>query len=215
VAGSPRDDVLERAITLVDVFAYTVRVQADGASAWRYLGPNSDAIFGTAVTPDEPLVSLVERHAHPEDEEAVREFARALAEGRALDAEIRVIGSDDVVRWISWRTAPRSSDGVTYVDGVATDVSARRLLEGARHGVTRGDLGSDELRDHARAVRDANDNVLQRLFAAGLRLQMLKRKSSDAEAHAISAIAFQLDQAATDLREVIIDLTAVADGQPT
>ena len=54
--------------------------------------------------------------------------------------------------------------------------------------------------------------VLQRLFAAGLRLQVLKRGLTDTEAHAVTAIAFQLDQAATDLREVIIDLTSVADG---
>jgi signal transduction histidine kinase len=99
------------------------------------------------------------------------------------------------------------------VDAVATDVTARRRLElrhrqlVAREAAYAAQVGT--LRDHAALFRDANDNVLQRLFAARLRLDMLQRKLEAAEAHAVSTIAFQLDQASTDLREVIKGLDAV------
>jgi signal transduction histidine kinase len=69
----------------------------------------------------------------------------------------------------------------------------------------------DTARDHALLVREANDNVLQRLFAARLRLEMLRRKLDDPEAHAVSTIEFQLEQASTDLREVIRGLSDVLD----
>jgi PAS domain-containing protein len=203
----------ERAIAMVDVFAYTVRVNPDGALQWRYFGPNSEAVFGEGVYPDEPLMTMVRRFAHEDDAELVAQFARALSEGTPLDVEFRVNGLDGVTRWISWRTVPRFTDGALHVDGVVTDVSARRSLDGVLGGVRPSEAGDELLRQQARLVRDANDNVLQRIFAAGLRLQILKRKLSDVEAHAVTAIAFQLDQAATDLREVIIDLTAVADGR--
>ncbi len=209
---------LERAIALVDVFAFTVRVSDDASLEWRYFGPNSAAVFGVPVSAEETLVGLVERHAHPEDLLAVHELERAALAGQPREVEIRILGGDGVERWISWRSVPRRVKGALLVDGVATDVSSRhslgrsrRDLEEANEEYTRQ---VDLRRRHALAVRDANDNVLQRIFAAGLRLQILRRKLNDVEAHAASTIAFQLDQAATDLRELILDLNAVIGGLP-
>lgn len=209
---------LERAIALVDVFAFTVRVSEDAGLEWRYFGPNSAAVFGVPVSSEETLVGLVERHAHPEDLLAVHELERAALAGQPREVEIRILGGDGVERWISWRSVPRRVEGALLVDGVATDVSSRhslgrsrRDLEEANEEYTRQ---VDLRRRHALAVRDANDNVLQRIFAAGLRLQILRRKLDDVEAHAASTIAFQLDQAATDLRELILDLNAVIGDLP-
>lgn len=209
---------LERAIALVDVFAFTVRVSEDAALEWRYFGPNSAAVFGAPVSSEESLVGLVARHAHPEDLLAVNELERAALAGQPREVEIRILGGDGVERWISWRSVPRRVEGGLLVDGVATDVSSRhslgrsrRDLEEANEEYTRQ---VDLRRRHALAVRDANDNVLQRIFAAGLRLQILRRKLDDVEAHAASTIAFQLDQAATDLRELILDLNAVIGDLP-
>ena len=200
---------------LGDVFAYTVRVAGDGTLQWRYFGPNSHEIFGERIYPDEPLSDILAQHAHSGDADKVQEFMRALVEGRGLDTELRVDGVDGITRWVSWRTVPRWTDGALFVDGVATDVSARHAV-GRNNDVlirTRdeGDGQRQSLQSHAVAVREANDAVLQRLFAAGLRLQMLKRNLGDVEAHAATAIAFQLDQAANDLREVIQGLDAVAN----
>jgi hypothetical protein len=202
----------------VDVFAYTVCVAGDRTLHWRYFGPNSHEIFGEAIYPDEPLSVLLAKHAHPDDADDVRAFVLALAKGRSVDTELRIVGVDGITRWISWRTDPRWTDGALYVDGVATDVSARHAVWHSNDEATtdrdEGDGPRQTLQEHAVAVREANDAVLQRLFAAGLRLQMLKGKLGEVEAHAVTAIAFQLDQAANDLREVIQGLDAVAK-EPT
>lgn len=212
--GSP----VERTMALVDVFAFTVRVGPDGTMDWLYFGPNSAAVFGQPVPAEESLTALIESRAHPDDRRLVGQLARAAVEGRPLDVDIRVLGGDGVLRWVSWRTAPRRSEGQLHVDGVATDVSSRHSLGRSRRELAEAneqyEREVDLRRRHALAVRDANDNVLQRLFAAGLRLQILKRRLNEVEAHAASAIAFQLDQAATDLREVIQDLNGVIGEAP-
>jgi hypothetical protein len=203
----------------VDVFAYTVRVAGDGSLQWRYFGPNSHAIFGQGIYPGDDLITLLERHAAMADADRVREFGRALVEGQRVETELRISGLDGLTRWVTWRTEPRWNDGALFVDGVATDVSARRAVERSNGEMKSNDDDGEEqgtsLQQHAIAVREANDAVLQRLFAAGLRLQMLKRKLGDTEAHAVTAIAFQLDQAANDLREVILGLNAVASAPTT
>ena len=170
------------------------------------------------MSSEESLVGLVERHAHPEDLLAVHELERAALAGQPREVEIRILGGDGVERWISWRSVPRRVDGALLVDGVATDVSSRHSLGRSRRDLEEANeeyaRQVDLRRRHALAVRDANDNVLQRIFAAGLRLQILRRKLDDVEAHAASTIAFQLDQAATDLRELILDLNAVIGDLP-
>jgi hypothetical protein len=209
---------LERAIALVDVFAYTVQVTPEGSLEWRYFGPNSATVFGSTVTPDESLAALVRRHADPADREAVDEFVTATSTGRPFETEIRLIGGDGVTRWISWRVVPRFTDAEVQIDGVATDVSSRHTLGRSRRDLVLANeqyvREVDLRRRHALAMLEANDNVLQRLFAAGLRLQVLKRRLGDVEAHAASAIAFQLDQAATDLRALIVNLNDVIETLP-
>ncbi len=206
-------DTCARAISLVDVFAYTVAVGGHGALEWRYLGPNSEAVVGHRAAASEPLSTLVAQHAHPDEADAVAELERALVEGLPLDTTIRFVAGDGAVRWVSWRTRPRWVDGTLHADGVATDVSARVAMERSRQRYAQNRRRHREqallLRQQAVDVRDANDNVLQRIFAAGLRLQMLTRTLDEVEAHAATAIAFQLDQAATDLREVILTLDSL------
>jgi hypothetical protein len=153
------------------------------------------------------------RHAHIEDLVTVSEFLNGVSTGRRTEVEVRIDGGDGTTRWVSWRAVPRQVGGKLFVDGVATDVSARHSLGRSRRELVEAQeqysREIDVRREHALAVRDANDNVLQRLFAAGLRLQMLQRRLGEVEAHAASAIAFQLDQAASDLRELILNLNEV------
>jgi len=211
-------DGLHQAISLVDVFAFTVRVADGGSLQWLYFGPNSDAVFGGTVSDAGSLPELMRAQADPEDLLTVDSFVNAVSTGRRTEAELRIRGVDGATRWISWRAIPRRVGGQLFVDGVATDVTARYSLGQSRTEVAEAqDKYSRELevrRNHALAVRDANDGVLQRLFAAGLRLQMLQRRLDSTDAHAASAIAFQLDQAATDLRELILGLNAFIEETP-
>jgi PAS domain-containing protein len=193
--------VPHEAIALVDVFAFTVRVDGSGAFSWLYFGPNSETVFGGPVSDALPLPHLVREHVAGEDVATIDDFLEAVVAGQRVEVEVRVQGVDGTTRWVSWRAVPRELGGQLFVDGVATDVTARHRF-------------SQELgvrREHTLAVRDATDNVLQRLFAAGLRLQMLQRRLDNTDAHAASAIGFQLDQAATDLRTLIHNLNAVVE----
>jgi PAS domain-containing protein len=207
--------VPHEAIALVDVFAFTVRVDGTGAFAWLYFGPNSETIFGGHVSDTLPLPQLMREHAGSEDHGTIDAFLESVVAGERTEVEIRVAGVDGATRWVSWRAVPRELGGQLFVDGVATDVTARHSLGLSLQELAEAqDRFSRELgvrREHTVAVRDANDNVLQRLFAAGLRLQMLQRRLDSTDAHAASAIAFQLDQAATDLRGLIHNLNAVID----
>lgn len=205
---------LQQAMSLVDVFAFTVRVRHDDME-WHYFGPNSTAVFGDTVTDEWQLPDLLAEHAHPEDSSLVDAFVAAVREGRREELELRTEGLDGVCRWVSWRAVPRHVGRQLFVDGVATDVSARHSLGRSRRELEQAkEQYSAQIhlrRQHAVAVRDANDNVLQRLFAAGLRLQMMSRRLDSVAAHAASAIGFQLDQAVSDLRQLILELNAVIE----
>src|SRR3954469_19246306 len=117
-------DGLHQAISLVDVFAFTVRVADGGSLQWLYFGPNSDAVFGGTVSDARSLPELMRAQADPEDLLTVDSFVNAVSTGCRTEADLRIRGVDGATRWISWRAIPRRVGGQLFVDGVATDVSA-------------------------------------------------------------------------------------------
>ncbi len=201
---------------LPDVFSFTVDVVEGRAFEWAYFGPNSAALFGDAVCArTSTFDALLRWRCLHEDTAEVESFLAAVAAGDPAEAQLRMQGVDGAVRWILWRVMPRVEGERLALDGVATDISSRRLGR-THHELLRVHLeqeqGDDLMREHAAVVRDANDAVLQRIFAAGLRLRMLQRGLDDVGSHAAEAIAFQLDQASTDLRQTIRELDAFSRG---
>ena len=202
---------------LPDVFSFTVDVVEEQAFEWAYFGPNSAALFGDPVCArTSTFDALLRSRCLHEDMGEVETFLAAAASGEPAEAHLRMQGVDGAVRWILWRVMPRLDGEHLALDGVATDVSSRRLGR-THHELLRVHLeqehGAELIREHAAVVRDANDGVLQRIFAAGLRLRMLQRGLDDVDSHAAEAIAFQLDQAATDLRQTIRELDALSHGR--
>jgi signal transduction histidine kinase len=198
--------------TVPDVFSFTVEVGEGSAFEWAYFGPNSAVLFGGAVSARElTFDQLLLSRCLSEDLVEADALLAAAAAGGTAEAQLRMQGVDGAVRWISWRVMPRRVGGRLALDGVATDVSSRRLGR-TFHDLLKGQLHAEHeselVREHAAIVRDANDGVLQRLFAAGLRLRMLQRSLDDVGSHAAEAIAFQLDQASADLRHTIRELDA-------
>jgi hypothetical protein len=211
----PQPTVLMDA-ALPDVFSFTVDVVEEPAFEWAYFGPNSAALFGEAVCArTSTFDALLRSRCLHEDLTEVEPFLAAAAAGEPAETQLRMQGVDGAVRWILWRVMPRREGGRLALDGVATDVSSRRLGR-THHELLRAHLEQehdvDLLREHAAVVRDANDGVLQRIFAAGLRLRMLQRGLDDVGSHAVDAIAFQLDQASTDLRHTIRELDDFSRG---
>jgi signal transduction histidine kinase len=81
--------------------------------------------------------------------------------------------------------------------GVALDMAARQRL--ARQ--------LDVYEDRDRIARDLHDLVIQRVFAAGLALQSLLPRVTDAEARRrVQAVVRQLDDTVRDIRTTIFDL---------
>jgi hypothetical protein len=201
---------------LPDVFSFTVEVVDEASFEWAYFGPNSAVLFGeTLCARSLALGGLLRSRCLREDLAAAEAFLARAAPGEDAEVQLRMQGVDGAVRWVLWRVIPRRHEGRLALDGVATDVSSRRL------GLTQHDLllrhldmahGAELVREHAVIVRDANDGVLQRLFAAGLRLRMLQRGLDEIGSHAAEAIAFQLDQASADLRQTIREMEALSRG---
>jgi hypothetical protein len=203
---------------LPDVFSFTVEVAMGPNFEWTYFGPNSAVLFGEPLCArTTALDDLLLSRSLQEDVTAAAELLAAAAAGETSEAELRMQGLDGAVRWVQWRIMPRHHGGRLVLDGVATDVSSRRLGR-TNHGVLRQHLehahGAELVREHARTVRDANDGVLQRIFAAGLRLRMLQRGLDEVSSHAAEAIAFQLEQASADLRQTIRELDALTRRDP-
>jgi hypothetical protein len=200
-----------------DVFSFTVGLSDGDLFEWLYFGPNSAVLLGDQLcAKDTAFDELLRTHTLREDWDDLDGFLATATRGAACEVELRMQAADGSVRWVLWRLMHRREAGRTLLDGVATNVSSRKL--GLTHHAALLEqleqrLGSELLRQHAVAVRDANDGVLQRLFAAGLRLRMLQRGLSDVGSHAVEAIAFQLDQAADDLRHTILELDALSRGQ--
>ena len=199
-----------------DVFSFTVEVIEDRFE-WLYFGPNSEVLVGEQLCArNSSFDDLLRSRSLREDAGAVATFLVTATGGNACEVETRMQDADGAVRWVLWRVMPRREAGRTFLDGVATDVSSRRLGF-THHAALLGHLeqrhDSDVLREHAAIVRDANDAVLQRIFAAGLRLRVLQRGLNEVGSHAAEAIAFQLDQAAKDLRHTILELDNLSKGR--
>ncbi|MHA7220688.1 GAF domain-containing sensor histidine kinase [Arthrobacter sp. MDT1-48-3] len=70
--------------------------------------------------------------------------------------------------------------------------------------------------DRDRIARDLHDLVIQRLFAAGLSIQSLRKYTPDAEAlNRISAVTKELDATIRELRDTIYSLRSVPQVAPT
>ncbi len=201
---------------LPDVFSFTVEVGEESALEWTYFGPNSSVLFGEPVCArSQSFDDLLRSRCLHEDMAEAEALLAAVAAGDKAEAQLRMQGADGGIRWVLWRVMPRLHGGRLAVDGVAADVSSRRVGR-THHAVLLAHLdekhGADLVREHAVIVRDANDGVLQRLFAAGLRLRMLQRGLDEVGSHAAEAIAFQLDQASADLRQTIREMEALSRG---
>jgi hypothetical protein len=196
-----------------DVFSFTVDVTEETAFEWAYFGPNSAVLFGDAVCARTvSFDELLRSRCLDEDMDEAEDLLGGVAAGEKAEAQLRMQGVDGAVRWIHWRVMPRRDGGRLAVDGVAADVSSRRVGR-THHDLLRAHLeeqrGTHLVREHAAILRDANDGVIQRIFAAGLRLRMLQRGLDEVGSHAAEAIAFQLDQASADLRQTIRELEAL------
>ncbi|GII12649.1 hypothetical protein Ppa06_64470 [Planomonospora parontospora subsp. parontospora] len=135
----------EQVITQINDNVWTAEVTGDGSMRSVYQSQNAAPVLGRPLPQDADLAEVLARRIHPDDQQAYATFTAALSRGERTEIECRIIGLDDIVRWVWIRATPRRHGDRLFIDGISTDVTERhrmaeqreRLLEQERQQVGR------------------------------------------------------------------------------
>ncbi len=118
---------LETVLAAVAEVVFTEQLLDDGGRHAVFVGPGLEGLLGGSVE-REALPDAWDAAVHPDDRSAWRHHLAAVTRGEAADLEHRLVGLDGVTRWVALRSRPRRDPaGRRLVDGIAADVTARRL----------------------------------------------------------------------------------------
>lgn len=119
----------ERVLRQVDDHVWSIELLEDGSVRSNYASPNVYSVFGENLPEGtDPGAHIMDR-IHPDDVPRFLEYLRRGQEGQVADVEVRIVGFDDVVRWIWVRGVPRREGDRRFVDGISSDVTERRELQ--------------------------------------------------------------------------------------
>jgi PAS domain S-box-containing protein len=139
---------------------------------------------------------------HTED----RERVVGVLEGQrqqGFEVEYRIVRPDGSVRWIRDRRFPvKDESGKVYrIAGIAEDTTERKRAEQTlRHSEER--LRS-VLEERERLSRDLHDNIVQSIYAIGMRLEQCLGQSPDNIAAQLAQVIEQLNGLIRDVRQYI------------
>ncbi|GAC1491350.1 MAG: hypothetical protein NVS2B14_03720 [Chamaesiphon sp.] len=96
-----------------------------------YISPAAETIYGRSVSEFFENPRLWFEVVHPDDRERVWSLSQVLLQVGSKDLEYRIIRPDGEVRWIHdrGRLAHNASCGGLRIDGIATDITSRKLAE--------------------------------------------------------------------------------------
>jgi diguanylate cyclase (GGDEF)-like protein/PAS domain S-box-containing protein len=111
-------------------FIFQRVVTNDGQLSYSYISPSFHRLIG--VTAGDPDANAVDRWVHPADREAVVIAAGKSAEELSLlSIEYRIVGKNNVIRWIRSTAQPlRSANGNIVWNGVGVDITSEKSAEG-------------------------------------------------------------------------------------
>jgi signal transduction histidine kinase len=188
------------------------------------LGPDpatAEFRVGALCGPDEPPPRLRIGGSHPLLQEIVEGRAAVLAESPGdLPAEVGLTGrtygptvaapllSQDAV--IGVLMVLRASGGAEFQPAevpLLTSFGEQATLALELEEKNRAQRQLDVFADRDRIARDLHDHVIQRLFATGLQLQSLQRRTTDASVQQrIQEAVAELDTTVREIRTAIFDL---------
>jgi PAS domain S-box-containing protein len=96
-----------------------------------YLSPAFEKTWGRPVDWLMEDVTRLMDTIHPDDREAMRGVRQARIQGEPQRIEFRITRGDGAERWISDRTFPIRTDGLTWSAGLAEDITERKLADAA------------------------------------------------------------------------------------
>jgi PAS domain S-box-containing protein len=139
---------------------------------------------------------------HAED----RERVVGVLEGQrqqGFEVEYRIVRPDGSVRWIRDRRFPvKDESGKVYrIAGIAEDTTERKRAEQTlRHSEER--LRS-VIEERERLSRDLHDNIVQSIYAIGMRLELCLEQSPDNIAAQLAQVIEELNGLIRDVRQYI------------
>lgn len=121
----------ERAVANTEDLVWTLETTG-GAITPVYVSPNARPTIGAPLPAGASFPGVLHGLVDPVDQTILAEFETSVLGGVPVDVELRVHGLDGRYRWIWLRGTPRTEAGRSYVDGIATDITARRALADQR-----------------------------------------------------------------------------------
>jgi PAS domain S-box-containing protein len=116
-----------RVIETVNDHVWTIRLEPDGQARRVFASANQEAVYGGRLESDtgSKLTELV----HPDDRPLLADYLRVARSGEPAELTCRLVGLDGVTRWVWTRAALRHDGDVVYLDGISTNVTARKEQE--------------------------------------------------------------------------------------
>lgn len=172
---------------------------ADGEPRLREANDRFVAALGRSVEElrDQPLASIVS----DEDASLVAGLLDGPATGSPAPTMARLLGVDGPL-WAEIRTAPLEDEDDRILLQFH-DVTARVDAESERD---RHRKALDLMAERERIARDLHDRVIQRLFAAGMRLQAVAPLTEERVAERVDETVDELDGTIAELRAMIFRL---------
>ncbi|GAT70016.1 signal transduction histidine kinase [Planomonospora sphaerica] len=118
----------DRVISRISDNVWSVEVASDGSLLSIYQSQEAAPLLGHPAPEGADVPELIARRIHPDDQAAYAAFLDVLRTGERADIEFRILGLDDVMRWIWARGFPRREGTRLFVDGIATDVTDHHEL---------------------------------------------------------------------------------------
>ena len=154
---------------------------ADDVYRPTYIGPGLTVLAGGGLPPDpEQAVEMFRSRIHPDDrpvfDAAYSNEQMRRHVGGSVEVEYRVIGFDDVTRWIRSRCLVHPlPDGALLLDGIAFDVTTEvALRDEARRIAAEVDAARQQAEAQAAAVRDSEQRfrvMIEHLPSGAIYLQ--------------------------------------------
>ncbi|MEW6058581.1 MAG: PAS domain-containing protein [Actinomycetota bacterium] len=211
--------------TLVEHLPTIIYIAGFGPSGqWLYVSPKIQEVLG--YSPEEwmsepsPLVSRL----HPDDRERVlAEEAACQAKGDPFRCEYRVLDREGRVVWLRDEAVPMASAPELW-QGVMLDVTERRQSEEMLQRTVAVLRETDDERrrllarlveareeEHRQIAAEVNDGPIEKMFAVGLRLEVLRRRAQDPETlKAIDELTQVVEGTTRELRSLLFELVPPA-----
>jgi PAS domain S-box-containing protein len=126
LAAARRD--FDRVVEQVNDYLWTIEILPGGAVRSVYASPNGSGVFGAVLPTDADMAAVMAQRMHPADRAEFARFHATVSAGDPAEIECRVVGFDDVTRWVWTRAVARHENGRLFVDGISTNITERQEL---------------------------------------------------------------------------------------